>query len=126
NGGRARSDYNSSHKPWPRVVRRERATASEPGDRSEPAKRRARAPVGESEGRSPSIKTRAIPGGGSGSNRMGVPRMPIVAIDSLTKRYGQTAALQGVSFDVEQGEIFGLLGPNGAGKSTLMRILMDI
>jgi ABC-2 type transport system ATP-binding protein len=57
---------------------------------------------------------------------MGVPRMPIVAIDSLTKSYGQTPALQGVSFDVEQGEIFGLLGPNGAGKSTLMRILMDI
>src|SRR5262249_42873355 len=37
---------------------RERATASEPGDRSEPSKRRARAPVGESEGRSPSVKTR--------------------------------------------------------------------
>ena len=52
--------------------------------------------------------------------------MPIVAFDSLTKSYGQTPALQGVSFSVEQGEIFGLLGPNGAGKSTLMRILMDI
>jgi len=52
--------------------------------------------------------------------------MPIVAIESLTKSYGQTPALQGVSFDVEQGEIFGLLGPNGAGKSTIMRILMDI
>jgi ABC-2 type transport system ATP-binding protein len=52
--------------------------------------------------------------------------MPIVAFDSLTKSYGQTPALQGVSFDVEPGEIFGLLGPNGAGKSTLMRILMDI
>ena len=52
--------------------------------------------------------------------------MPIVAFESLTKSYGQTPALQGVSFSVEQGEIFGLLGPNGAGKSTLMRILMDI
>jgi ABC-2 type transport system ATP-binding protein len=52
--------------------------------------------------------------------------MPIVAFDRLTKSYGQTPALQGVSFDVEPGEIFGLLGPNGAGKSTLMRILMDI
>jgi ABC-2 type transport system ATP-binding protein len=52
--------------------------------------------------------------------------MPIVAFDSLTKSYGQTPALQGVSFDVMPGEIFGLLGPNGAGKSTLMRILMDI
>ena len=52
--------------------------------------------------------------------------MPIVAFESLSKSYGQTPALQAVSFNVEQGEIFGLLGPNGAGKSTLMRILMDI
>ena len=52
--------------------------------------------------------------------------MPIVAFESLSKSYGQTPALRGVSFDVEPGEIFGLLGPNGAGKSTLMRILMDI
>ena len=52
--------------------------------------------------------------------------MPIVAFDRLIKTYGHTPALQGVSFDVEPGEIFGLLGPNGAGKSTLMRILMDI
>src|SRR3954465_2140805 len=52
--------------------------------------------------------------------------MPIVAFDGLTKSYGHTPALQGVSFDVEEGEIFGLLGPTGAGKSTLMRILRDI
>src|SRR5215510_6686860 len=52
--------------------------------------------------------------------------MAIVAFDNLTKSYGQTPALQGVSFDVIEGEIFGLLGPNGAGKSTLIRILMDI
>ena len=52
--------------------------------------------------------------------------MSIVAFDRLVKTYGHTPALQGVSFDVEAGEIFGLLGPNGAGKSTLMRILMDI
>ncbi len=52
--------------------------------------------------------------------------MSIVAFDQLTKNYGRTPALQGVSFDVPAGEIFGLLGPNGAGKSTLIRILMDI
>ena len=52
--------------------------------------------------------------------------MIIVAFDGLTKSYGHTPALGGVSFDVPSGEIFGLLGPNGAGKSTLIRILMDI
>jgi ABC-2 type transport system ATP-binding protein len=52
--------------------------------------------------------------------------MTIVAFDGLTKSYGRTPALKGVSFEVAPGEIFGLLGPNGAGKSTLIRILMDI
>jgi ABC-2 type transport system ATP-binding protein len=50
----------------------------------------------------------------------------ILTFDGIEKSYGQTVALRGVSFDVNQGEIFGLLGPNGAGKSTLIRILMDI
>jgi ABC-2 type transport system ATP-binding protein len=52
--------------------------------------------------------------------------MLIVSFEGLTKTYGRTAALRGVSFDVHGGEIFGLLGPNGAGKSTVIRILMDI
>jgi len=52
--------------------------------------------------------------------------MIILSFDHLSKRYGQTTALDDVSFDVPNGEIFGLLGPNGAGKSTLIRILMDI
>src|SRR5687767_9696565 len=52
--------------------------------------------------------------------------MVILSFDNLVKSYGQNPALQGVTFDVHAGEIFGLLGPNGAGKSSLIRILMDI
>jgi ABC-2 type transport system ATP-binding protein len=50
----------------------------------------------------------------------------ILGFEQITKSYGSTVALRGVTFDVPGGEIFGLLGPNGAGKSTLIRILMDI
>ncbi|HLF85553.1 MAG TPA: ATP-binding cassette domain-containing protein [Nitrospiria bacterium] len=52
--------------------------------------------------------------------------MPSVETSNLTKIYGKNRALDGVSFQVEEGEIFGLLGPNGAGKTTLIRILTTI
>jgi len=48
---------------------------------------------------------------------------PVIRASGLTKRYGETAAVDGVSFEVAAGESFGLLGPNGAGKSTTMRML---
>jgi len=49
-----------------------------------------------------------------------------VDIESLTRLYGSRKALQGISFQVRAGEIFGLLGPNGGGKTTLFRILSTL
>jgi len=49
-----------------------------------------------------------------------------LVIDSIAKSFGPVRALDGVSFSVEPGRIFGLLGANGAGKTTCMRIVLDI
>jgi len=48
---------------------------------------------------------------------------PAIEVSDLTKRYGDTLAVDGVSFSVEPGEVFAILGPNGAGKSTTVEIL---
>jgi ABC-2 type transport system ATP-binding protein len=50
----------------------------------------------------------------------------VIHVQDLAKRYGDVVAVDGLSFGVEQGEVFGLLGPNGAGKTTTIRIIMDI
>ena len=50
----------------------------------------------------------------------------MIEVDGLAKRYGAVTALDGVSFAVREGEVFGLLGPNGAGKSTTVRILTTL
>ncbi len=49
--------------------------------------------------------------------------MAAVSVRDLRKSYGPVEALRGVSFEIEQGEVFGLLGPNGAGKTTTIEIL---
>jgi ABC-2 type transport system ATP-binding protein len=52
--------------------------------------------------------------------------MSAIEVDGLTKSYGAVQALDGVSFSVGEGEVFGLLGPNGAGKSTTVRVLVTL
>ena len=49
-----------------------------------------------------------------------------LVLDGLVKRFGKITALDGISFGVERGSVFGFLGANGAGKTTTMRIVLDI
>ena len=49
-----------------------------------------------------------------------------LVLDSLVKRFGAVTALDGISFEVPKGQVFGFLGANGAGKTTTMRIVLDI
>lgn len=52
--------------------------------------------------------------------------MNVIEINNLTKYYGKSRGIIDVSFNVEEGEIFGFIGPNGAGKSTLIRTLLSL
>jgi len=52
--------------------------------------------------------------------------MSVVNFKNINKRFGQTQAVDNLSFEVKPGEIFGLLGPNGAGKTTSIRMILDI
>lgn len=52
--------------------------------------------------------------------------MNVIEINHLTKNYGKSRGITDVSFNVEEGEIFGFIGPNGAGKSTTIRTLLSL
>ena len=50
----------------------------------------------------------------------------LLKVENLTKTYGQTTAVDGISFEAKEGEVVGLLGPNGAGKSTTIHMLLSL
>ena len=52
--------------------------------------------------------------------------MKAVEVRELVKDYGNLRAIQGISFEVNEGEVFGLIGPNGAGKTTALRVIATL
>jgi ABC-2 type transport system ATP-binding protein len=52
--------------------------------------------------------------------------MAAIEVHDLVKTFGDTKAVKGISFSVEEGEFFGLLGPNGAGKTTTIRMMTGV
>ncbi|KUH34571.1 ATP-binding protein [Thermococcus celericrescens] len=52
--------------------------------------------------------------------------MPVIEVENVRKYYGEVRGVDGLSFSVEEGEIYGFLGPNGAGKTTTVKILVKI
>lgn len=58
--------------------------------------------------------------------RVNMNEQIVIKVDHLTKRFGAFTAVDGISFEVHKGEIFGFLGANGAGKTTAMRMLCGL
>jgi branched-chain amino acid transport system ATP-binding protein len=54
---------------------------------------------------------------------MSLPQLPLLEVAGLSRHFGGLAALDGVSFGVNRGEVFGLIGPNGSGKTTLLNVV---
>ncbi len=69
---------------------------------------------------SPSASRPSVAGGGVHDGELAIETM------DLTKRYGRTTALAGLSMRVRRGEVFGFLGPNGAGKTTAVKVLLGL
>jgi len=90
------------------AARSERPAEVEPEDGSDPVDERP-APVGRAAPSSP------LP-----------PGEPALAVEHLTKRFGERLAVDDVTFSVATGEVFGFLGPNGAGKTTTVRMLATL
>ena len=59
-------------------------------------------------------------------NRQAGPEGAIIVARAVTKRFGETVALDSVDVSVRPGEVYGILGPNGAGKTTLLRIILAL
>jgi ABC-2 type transport system ATP-binding protein len=70
--------------------------------------------------------TAEAPGDESVGTPRGLARNSIATLRDVHKSYGSFPALKGVSFDLEEGEIFGFIGPNGAGKTTTMKLLVGL
>ncbi|HUT39565.1 MAG TPA: ABC transporter ATP-binding protein [Methanoregula sp.] len=51
---------------------------------------------------------------------------PIIQVETIVRTFGSTRAIDGISFSVDEGEVFGVLGPNGSGKTTLVRLLNGV
>jgi len=60
------------------------------------------------------------------SRQLILDKRPIIQVQNLVKKYGDFNAVDGISFEVKKGEIFGILGPNGAGKTTTLEIIETI
>jgi len=74
------------------------------------------------------VETTQTPDLGGGAKRNSAPwtdpaARPLVRFDGVTKRFGETVAVDALSLDIFAGEFFALLGPSGCGKSTLLRLL---
>ena len=52
--------------------------------------------------------------------------MNLIQVENVSKHFGEFKAVDNVSFNIEQGSVYGFLGPNGAGKTTTIRMIMDI